>query len=584
MKIALVSPEFPHSAKVPMVPPILEYLGALTLREAPETALTLHDANQRPLDPSSLDADLVGVSVWTATAPWAYRFADACRAAGKKVVLGGIHATARPDEAARHADAVVTGEAESCWGELLRDAAAGRLRPRYQGEQRPLDGLVRPLDAGLKGNYQFRAFFTMRGCPYACSFCSVHHFFGRSIRYRPVTEVVDEVAALAGRVWFNGDDNIWGADPDRAVQLFDGLADRTPRPWYGFGDLRSVQGAQGERLLKAARRSGLFSVWAGWESDTPAALQAFGAVGKQGRHREEAVRRMQGHGLEVVLFMVLGGREDDFDAYRRTLDLADRLRVGVHPVLLTPLPGTALWEAYQPHLLPGLGWDAFTGVRATFHHPDPRMTTAERERQFHEVCREIYRPRRMLRRLAAIHPSGFPGVHALSLVSQLPMRHALGKARTAWLEEHPAARASLERTAAAPVLPASRVASASRGWARQWAERLQVHAARGWATALLGATVALEAADGLEDAALEGSRVAPATALAATAHLLDHLADGLAGLGWAAAALFLGAWAWRQRRLLQRPALAWRATTPLRALLTGTALAAALAWHLSLGE
>lgn len=564
MKVALVSPEFPNSAKVPMVPPILEYLGALTLREAPGTALSLHDANQRPVDPARLDADLVGISVWTATAPWAYRFADACRAAGKRVVLGGIHATACPDEAAAHADAVVTGEAESCWGEVLRDAAAGRLRPRYRGERRPLGGLVRPIDGQLRGNYQFRAFFTMRGCPYACTFCSVHQFFGREVRYRPVEEVADEVAALAGRVWFNGDDNIWGADPARALALFDALAARGPKPWYGFGDLRSVQGPKGEQLLRAARRSGLFSVWTGWESDTPASLRAFGASGKQGRDREEAVRRMQGHGLEVVLFLVLGAREDDLDAYRRTLELADRLRVGVHPVLLTPLPGTALWEAYREHLLPGLGWEAFTGVRATFAHPDPRMTPVERERQFHEVCREIYRPRRMLRRLAAIHPSGFPGVHALSLVSQLPMRHALGKAREAWLAEHPEARASLER----PAAPEAPAAGRARGWTRPWVDRLHLAAARTWGAALTGATAALEAAE--------------AEALAPAAHVLDHVGDGLMGVGWGAAALLLGAWGWRGRRLMARPALARRAANWPRGVVAGVAVAAALAWQLAI--
>ncbi|MBK9516694.1 MAG: B12-binding domain-containing radical SAM protein [Anaeromyxobacter sp.] len=569
MKIALISPEFPFSAKVPMVPPILEYLGALTLREAPGTTLSLHDANQRRVDPTTLDADLVGISVWTATAPWAYRFADACRAAGKKVVLGGIHATARPDEAARHADAVVTGEAESCWGEVLRDAAAGRLRPRYLGEQRPLDGLVRPIDAKLKGNYQFRAFFTMRGCPYACSFCSVHHFFGRTIRYRPVEEVVAEVEALAGRVWFNGDDNIWGADVDRAVQLFDTLAARTPRPWYGFGDLRSVQGPQGERLLRAARRSGLFSVWAGWESDTPAALEAFGASGKQGRDREEAVRRMQGHGLEVVLFVVLGGREDDFDAYRRTLDLADRLRVGVHPVLLTPLPGTALWDAYQPHLLPGLGWDAFTGVRATFHHPDPRMTTTERERQFHEVCREIYRPRRMLRRLGAIHRSGFPVSHGLSLMSQLPMRHALGKARKEWLAAQPPAGQPLPGPA--PALAAAAVVGARRRpeprrFART-ARRLHLAATGAWTSSLAGASAALVAA---EEPALLGSAL-----------LLEHAGEFLAGTGWVAASLAATTGAWRARRLLARPRLAPRALPLGRAAAIGFTFAAALAWQVA---
>jgi hypothetical protein len=432
-RVALVSPEFPHSGRVPMVPPILEYLGALTLREAPDAALHLVDGNVTPVRPEELDADLVGVSVWTATAPWAYRFADACRAAGKRVVLGGIHATALPDEAAEHADAVVVGEAESVWGEVLRDARAGRLRARYDGEQRPLGGLVTPLDAGLPGHYEFRGFFTMRGCPYSCSFCSVHCFFGRTIRYRPVEEVADEIEARAGRLWFNGDDNIWGADPDRAVALFDALAARSRRWWYGFGDLRSVQGPDGERILRAARRSGLVSVWAGWESDVDANLRGLRAAGKQGRDRVEAIRRMQGQGIDVTLFVMLGGRDDDGGAFGRTLELSERLGVGIHPVLVTPLPGTPLFDEYRPHLLPGLGWEAFTGVRAVHAHPDPALTPLRREALYHDLCHEVFRTRRILRRVAGIPAAGFPMSHLVSLVSQFPMKVALGKAREAFL-------------------------------------------------------------------------------------------------------------------------------------------------------
>ncbi len=431
-RVALISPEFPHSGRVPMVPPILEYLGALTLREAPGTELALLDANATPLRPEDVHADLVGISVWTATAPWAYRFADACRAAGKEVVLGGIHATALPEEAALHADAVVVGEAESVWGELLRDAAAGRMRRRYDGEQRPLDGLATPLDAKLPGHYEFRGFFTMRGCPYSCSFCSVHCFFGRTIRYRPVREVADEVEARAGRIWFNGDDNIWGADPDRAVALFDALAAGSKRWWYGFGDLRSVQGKEGERILRAARRSGLVSVWAGWESDVEANLQGLRAAGKQGRDRVDAIRRMQGHGMDVTLFVMLGGRDDDARSYGRTLELSEKLNVGIHPVLVTPLPGTPLYQEYEPHLLPGLGWEAFTGVRAVFSHPDPALPPLRREALYHDLCAEVFRTRRIFRRVAGIRRAGFPMSHLVSVMMQLPMKLALAKARAAW--------------------------------------------------------------------------------------------------------------------------------------------------------
>lgn len=453
MRLALVSPEFPFSGRVPIVPPILEYLGALTLREDPSIELRLLDANQTPLRAEAVDADIVGLSVWTATAPWAYRFADACRELGKRVVLGGIHVTALPEEAQRHADTIVVGEAESVWGEVLRDARAGRLRRRYDGVQLPLDGLPIPLDARLRGNYRFRAFFTMRGCPYSCTFCSVHSFFGRSIRYRPIPEVVAEIEARAGRVWFNGDDNIWGADPARAVALFEALADGTRRSWYGFGDLRSVQGADGERMLRAARKSGLFSVWVGWESDSSRALSGFRAEGKQGHHRVDAVKRMQGEGIDVVLFVVLGAREDDRGAFERTLELADRLNVGVHPVLLTPLPGTEVFRAYEPHLLAGLGWEAFTGVRAVFEHPDPALTPLDREGAYHELCRELFRPSRIVRRLGGISARGFPGTHFLSLMKQLPMRRALAKAREAWERDRSAAPAHLVRRPGGALAP-----------------------------------------------------------------------------------------------------------------------------------
>ncbi len=438
MKVTLVSPEFPFSGKVPVVPPILEYLGALTLRERPDAELQLADANQTRFGPEDVRGDLVGLSVWTATAPWVYRFADACRARGLRVVLGGIHATALPEEAALHADAVVVGEAESVWREVLADAGAGRLRRRYEGVRLPLAGLPMPMDAKLRGRYHFRAFFTMRGCPYSCTFCSVRRFFGSQVRYRPVGEVAAEIEARAGSIWFNGDDNIWGADPERAVALFGAIAAGKRRSWYGFGDLRSVQGPGGERVLEAARRSGLYSVWAGWETDSVETLAGFRAAGKQGKDRVEAVKRIQGKGIEVVLFTMLGAREDGLDAFERTLELADRLRVGVHPVLATPLPGTELYEAYRPFLIPGLGWEAFTGVRAVFEHPDPEATPERREREYHALVAEVFRPSRILARLRAIPRAGFPRTHLFSLMAQLPMKVAYGKARAEWEAAHSA--------------------------------------------------------------------------------------------------------------------------------------------------
>jgi radical SAM superfamily enzyme YgiQ (UPF0313 family) len=433
MKIAILSPQFPFSGRVPLVPPILEYLAALTHRDAPGTEVQLFDANQIQVVPGNISADTVAISAMTATAPWAYRFADECRKLGKNVILGGIHPTALPEEAALHADVVVVGEAESVWGKVLSDLGGGSLSKFYYGERLPLHNLPKPIDGKLKGNYQFRAFFTMRGCPYRCTFCSVRKFFGDTIRYRPISEVVDEIESCAGKLWFNGDDNIWGGDLKRSTGLFNALAMGSKRHWYGFGDLRSIQGEVGARMLAAARRSGLFSVWAGWESEEDQ-LGIFKAEGKQGGDRIAAVRRMQDEGIDVTLFVVLGGRQDSIDSFKRTLELSERLKVGIHPVLLTPLPGTELYNAYQEFLLPGLGWEAFTGVRAVFSHPSPEMSPLRREAEYHRLSHELFRFERIVSRVGKISAKGFPSTHIYSFMMQVPMKHALSRAYEEWKE------------------------------------------------------------------------------------------------------------------------------------------------------
>ena len=431
LAITIIASQYPFSGRVPLVPPILEYLAALTLREQPDAEITLLDANQQDISPNAIKTDIVAISAMTATVSWAYRFADGCRKRGIRVVLGGIHPTALPEEAVLHADTVVVGEAESVWGEALADMRAGRPKKFYYGERLPLANLPQPINGKLKGNYQFRAFFTMRGCPYRCSFCSVRKFFGDTIRYRPIPEVAAEIEACAGNIWFNGDDNIWGGDLKRSTELFTELAKGKKRSWYGFGDLRSLQTPEGERMLKAARESGLFSVWVGWESDD-AHLRAFNATGKQGRDRVAAVKMMQDAGIDVTLFVVLGGRQDSLDSFKRTLDLSEKMNVGVHPVLLTPLPGTELYKEYRDHLIPGLGWDSYVGVKAVFEHPLPEMTPVRRELEYHHLCQEHFRFKNIAKRISAIPLSAFPKTHLLSFMTQMPMKLAFSKAYDEW--------------------------------------------------------------------------------------------------------------------------------------------------------
>lgn len=430
MKVCLISPPFPFSGRVPMAPPILEYLGALTLKAMPDAELQLIDANISEPLPENIRADLIGISSITATITWSYKFSDELRKLGKKVVLGGIHPTALPDEAKQHADAVVVGEAESVWAEVLKDALNGNLKPFYYGERLPLDDMPLPLAGFMKGRYKFRAVFTARGCPYKCSFCSVRKFFGDTVRCRPIEKVVEEVKKCTGRVYFNGDDTIWGEDLSRSIELFTGLSRGTKKWWYGFGDLRAPQSLLGDKLLKAARKSGLFSVWAGWETSSSKGLKMYHAVAKQGKNREDAVKKIKKYGIDVTLFVVLGGRSDTAADFENVVGLAKRLGVIIHPVLLTPLPGTELYEEYKPYLLKDKGWEYYTGVNAVFEHPT--MSPEKIEERFYKTSLELLSTKRILMHLFEIPIRGFPMTHLLSLMKQIPMKRAMEKAYENW--------------------------------------------------------------------------------------------------------------------------------------------------------
>lgn len=446
MKLTLVSPPFGEnileskgvlsvtdemlkSQGLPIAPPVLEYLAGLTRMYHPDIEIDLIDANRDSFDIEKLETDLIGFSVLTPQSGWAYRVSDRLRQRGIKVVLGGMHITVLPDEAQSHADAVVVGEAESVWKELLSDAKSGDLKDRYTGERLPLDGLPKPLKGLLKSKYHMGSFFTTRGCPFSCTFCSVHKFFGGTIRHRPINDVVEEVAGASQKMFWNVDDNIWGAGIDRSIKLYIELyrelaAAAKGKSWFGSGDLVTVQHSRAEELLKWAGRSGLVHVMLGWESSSDEELSFLKAKNKQGRDRLDAIKRIQDHGIDIMLFMTFGGRHETPDVYRETLELCDKLKVFAHPTMLTPFPGTDLYEQYRPYLIPDRGWEYYNGNRAVFIHDDPKMTPEFRENALIWLRAEMFTKWRIAKRLWNLKWSGFPMTHFSSFMIQYPMGRA----------------------------------------------------------------------------------------------------------------------------------------------------------------
>lgn len=427
MKLLLISPPFGKKGQMskglPIAPPVLEYLTGLTYKVRPDIEVELVDANKEHFDPATVEADLVGITVLTPQAPWAYRIADSLRARGIKVVLGGIHVTALPEEARLHADAIVLGEAELIWKQLLDDAEKGRLQPVYDGGFPELKDLPHPVTNLWRTRYVYGYFQTSRGCPFRCTFCSVHKFFGGRVRMRPIDEVVREVAQSKWRLFWGIDDNIWGVNINRSIELYREMSLNIKHKWwFGSGDLVSVQHPKADTLLKYAREAGLTAVLVGWESNNLRSLQEYKAVSKQGRQRRDAIKKIRDHGIEVMLFIMVGGRQDVREDFEGILKLCDELKVSAHPVMTTPFPGTELYEMYKEYLLPGHDWDDFDGNTAVFEHPT--MSPEEREDLLIDLRARIFTIPKIIQRMLQISWKGFPMSHITSWMIQYPQGRA----------------------------------------------------------------------------------------------------------------------------------------------------------------
>ena len=261
--------------------------------------------------------------------------------------MGGFHAALCPDEVARFADAVVIGEAEKVWAEVLDDARAGTLKRRYRGTGRPSLVGLKPDRRVFDGKRYLKVGLVEagRGCHFKCDFCAVTAVFGATQTRRPTEEILAEVRAATAngkrKLVFFVDDNIT-SNLAQAKEFFRALIPLKVR-WVSQS---SINATHDPEFLDLLRRSGCMGVLIGFESLNPANLAAMNKrFNTMGGGFEVALRNLREHGIRVYGTFVFGYDADTPESFEATVAFAREQGLYIAAFNhLTPFPGTPLYE------------------------------------------------------------------------------------------------------------------------------------------------------------------------------------------------------------------------------------------------
>lgn len=379
----------------------LPSLGLLYLaaRTPPGHELLYFEAPADGMEPKELFiCDLVAISTFSAQAFEAYAIADRLRKAGVQVVIGGLHASVRPEEALEHADYVVVGEGENVWPALVRAVEEGTARRLWNADDfGPVDVAdLPPPRYDLLANRAYNRFTvqTSRGCPWRCDFCASSVMLRHAYRKRPIPQVIRdirEIARLRKRPFIEfADDNTfvdkaWGKELCRQLIPL-------RLKWFTETDI-SV--ADDPELLSLMRQARCRQVLIGLESPNESALEGVELKAnwkaRRGATYLEALRRIQAHGITVNGCFVLGLDRHTPEIFQEVLDFAQRVPLyDVQITVLTPFPGTPLYDRLlqEGRILSPQRWDRCTLFDVNYV---PRNMTVEQLRDgFYWLVERLY--------------------------------------------------------------------------------------------------------------------------------------------------------------------------------------------------
>lgn len=406
MKILFISPGWPKgrlwgelSFKFPSLS-----LAAIAAVTPPDWQIEFCDDSVNQPDYES-NADIIALTAMTAQITRAYEIADRFCAVGKTVVIGGFHASNLPDEALLHVNAVVVGEGELVWQQLLHDFANGSLHKIYQTgslmEMADIPNANRNMYL-KKGYLLTNTLQTTRGCPYDCEFCSVTAFYGRKYRKRPINMVLAELEELrkVNSFAFFVDDNIV-ADRKYSLELFEGMKGMGIK-WLSHAPIDTAGDIE---LIKAAGESGCLGMFIGFESLNQDSLSAMGKVTNRSQSYLEDAKVFRDNGIGILGSFVLGYDGDTPDVFEKTLRFCEeaKLESAIFPIL-TPYPGTKVRKRLEEEgRIISNDWRDYDMEHVTFRPKG--MSVTELQNGYDQLCQKFYSFKSMSRRIFKFHRS-----------------------------------------------------------------------------------------------------------------------------------------------------------------------------------
>jgi radical SAM superfamily enzyme YgiQ (UPF0313 family) len=346
-RLVLISPRGPLYRKsggiwqksLRYAPLTLTTLAALVPQEL-NAEIVLVDEGIQDID-RDIEADLIGISIITGTAPRGYELAAHFRQRGIPVVLGGVHVTLMPDEAQKHANSIVIGYAEETFPQLLYDFVKGEMQPCYHQTRPNMAKLPHPRRDMLNPRH-YSTIYTVeatRGCIHQCEFCVVPAAWGKPLQ-KPVGDVVEEIRAMGSRRLLFLDLNLIG-DLDYAKEFFKALIPLK----LMWGGLATTMIAWDEELLDLTRAAGCRGLLIGFETTNNDALVEMNKRFNNRHDYFEVVRRLHERGIAIQGTFMFGLDSDDKTSFERTVDFVMDANIDLpRYAVQTPFPNTALFH------------------------------------------------------------------------------------------------------------------------------------------------------------------------------------------------------------------------------------------------